>query len=118
MPGHDGTGPRGLGPMTGKGNGYCVIRLPENSLHENSPEPGLGFVGLPGRPVRLTPCCPQFEAMAPEVEAERIRSALLAIEQDLSDLEVAAQRLRILDARSVSEDCPAPAGGLSSRRLP
>ena len=24
MPGGDGTGPRGLGPMTGRGMGYCV----------------------------------------------------------------------------------------------
>ncbi len=28
MPNFDGTGPRGLGPMTGAGNGYCVVRVP------------------------------------------------------------------------------------------
>jgi len=27
MPGFDGTGPHGLGPMTGRGMGYCVIPL-------------------------------------------------------------------------------------------
>ena len=27
MPHHDGTGPSGKGPMTGRGLGYCVIRL-------------------------------------------------------------------------------------------
>ena len=27
MPGFNGTGPRGLGPMTGRGMGYCVIPL-------------------------------------------------------------------------------------------
>jgi hypothetical protein len=27
MPGFDGTGPRGMGPMTGRGRGYCVIPL-------------------------------------------------------------------------------------------
>ena len=27
MPGFDGTGPRGMGPMTGGGRGYCVIQL-------------------------------------------------------------------------------------------
>jgi hypothetical protein len=27
MPGFDGTGPNGKGPMTGKGRGYCVVRL-------------------------------------------------------------------------------------------
>lgn len=25
MPGFNGTGPRGLGPMTGRGMGYCVL---------------------------------------------------------------------------------------------
>lgn len=30
MPGFDGTGPRGQGPMTGRGMGYCVMPL-ENS---------------------------------------------------------------------------------------
>lgn len=30
MPGYDGTGPDGAGPMTGRGRGYCVVELPEN----------------------------------------------------------------------------------------
>lgn len=30
MPGYDGTGPDGAGPMTGRGKGYCVVELPEN----------------------------------------------------------------------------------------
>ena len=29
MPGFDGTGPLGLGPMTGRGMGFCVVRLPD-----------------------------------------------------------------------------------------
>ena len=31
MPGFDGTGPRGLGPMTGGGEGFCIVRLPDGS---------------------------------------------------------------------------------------
>jgi Family of unknown function (DUF5320) len=27
MPGFDGTGPRGMGPMTGRGMGYCDVPL-------------------------------------------------------------------------------------------
>ena len=27
MPGFDGTGPRGIGPMTGGGRGFCVVPL-------------------------------------------------------------------------------------------
>ena len=48
MPRFDGTGPRGQGPMTGRGEGYCAVRLPD--------EPGqlaYGYAGLQGTPVRL-----------------------------------------------------------------
>ena len=27
MPGFDGTGPTGQGPMTGRGRGYCIVPL-------------------------------------------------------------------------------------------
>ena len=37
MPGFDGTGPRGIGPMTGRGRGYCVMPL-------NAPEQELDFL--------------------------------------------------------------------------
>lgn len=49
MPAFDGTGPRGMGPMTGRGEGYCAIAFP-------SPGTGrapYGYVGLAGIPVRL-----------------------------------------------------------------
>ncbi len=32
MPNKDGTGPTGKGPMTGRGNGYCII--PINNTQE------------------------------------------------------------------------------------
>ena len=44
MPGFDGTGPRGTGAMTGRGQGYCAVAYPKNG------QP-YGFVGLQGRPV-------------------------------------------------------------------
>lgn len=31
MPGFDGTGPLGQGPMTGRGMGYCVLKTPEGN---------------------------------------------------------------------------------------
>jgi len=46
MPGFDGTGPRGAGPLTGGGRGYCAVVLP--------PAPGVapyGYVGLQGAPL-------------------------------------------------------------------
>lgn len=49
MPGFDGTGPRGEGPMTGRGEGHCALVLP------SSKEGGMtyGYAGLQGTPVRL-----------------------------------------------------------------
>jgi hypothetical protein len=49
MPAFDGTGPRGEGPLTGRGEGYCAIRLTEL-------RPGgqaYGYAGRAGLPVRL-----------------------------------------------------------------
>jgi hypothetical protein len=54
MPLFDGTGPRGLGPMTGRGEGYCSMVLP-------SPDAGrapYGYAGLAGRPVQVSPQSP------------------------------------------------------------
>ena len=45
MPRGNGTGPLGKGPMTGRGMGYCVVKLPEDG---GTPH---GFAGAAGRPV-------------------------------------------------------------------
>ena len=47
MPGFDGTGPQGQGPMTGRGEGYCAIEIPRPG------ETARGYVGLQGTPVSL-----------------------------------------------------------------
>jgi len=48
MPEHDGTGPKGLGPMTGRGGGYCLLKIPRIP-----DEPKTGFFGLSGKPIAL-----------------------------------------------------------------
>jgi len=48
MPGYDGTGPKGEGPMTGRGGGFCLLKIPRSP-----DEPKTGFVGLSGKPVAL-----------------------------------------------------------------
>jgi len=45
VPGFDGTGPLGQGPITGRGEGYCAIRLSEPG------QPDFGYTGLQGMPV-------------------------------------------------------------------
>jgi hypothetical protein len=47
MPRFDGTGPRGAGPMTGRGEGHCAIVLPGPG------QAPYGYAGLQGRPVSL-----------------------------------------------------------------
>ena len=46
MPGFDGTGPLGQGPMTGRGQGFCVLKVSEENPGETK-----GFKGLRGVPV-------------------------------------------------------------------
>lgn len=45
MPGGDGTGPLGRGPLTGRGMGYCVVKVPANG------EGPQGYAGVAGWPV-------------------------------------------------------------------
>jgi hypothetical protein len=47
MPSFDGTGPRGQGPMTGRGEGYCAIPL------DRMAQTPYGSAGLQGHPVPL-----------------------------------------------------------------
>ena len=50
MPGFDGTGPRGLGPMTGGCRGYCVLPVKGSNSPNQSRKPQ-GLTGIQGRPV-------------------------------------------------------------------
>ena len=47
MPGYDGAGPQGQGPMTGRGEGHCAIKTPESG------EAPYGYAGVQGTPVSL-----------------------------------------------------------------
>ena len=48
MPGFDGTGPSGNGPMTGQGRGFCVLKP-----SEDKPQQIQGFAGFEGKPVGM-----------------------------------------------------------------
>jgi hypothetical protein len=47
MPRFDGTGPRGDGPMTGRGEGFCVLEL------RGPDRPARGYAGLEGAGVHI-----------------------------------------------------------------
>ncbi len=42
MPGFDGTGPRGMGSMTGRGLGYCIVPVRDNVGYSNASMPYAG----------------------------------------------------------------------------
>jgi hypothetical protein len=46
MPGYDGTGPEGFGPLTGRGRGYCVLKV-----SGSQDETQIGYAGLSGAPI-------------------------------------------------------------------
>lgn len=60
MPGFDGTGPRGKGMFTGRGEGYCALRLPA----AGSDEPTVGYAGIAGRPAPIAPGLQELPAGA------------------------------------------------------
>ncbi|MFH0729008.1 MAG: DUF5320 domain-containing protein [Pseudomonadota bacterium] len=63
MPGYDGTGPRGTGPMTGNGRGYCMLKIPPACNGTLT-----GFAGLAGHPVSLLPVSSWANAVFPRRE--------------------------------------------------
>jgi hypothetical protein len=50
VPRFDGTGPQGHGPLTGRGEGYCAVRLPDEPE-----QPAHGYAGLQGTPIQAGP---------------------------------------------------------------
>ena len=73
MPGLDGTGPRGLGPMTGRGRGMCVLKL---SAEPN--EPIIGLAGHAGWPVR--------RSLDRQAELTQLRNHARRLEAVLADI--------------------------------
>lgn len=47
MPGFDGTGPLGQGPMTGRCQGFCVL-----TTSKENPDQIDGLIGIEGEPVQ------------------------------------------------------------------
>ena len=86
MPGFDGTGPRGMGPMTGGGRGFCAIPLPGSwpTYAGRAAYPPYG--GVPwGMPYYgPAPYAPQ---MAKGQELDFLKSEAQALREQLKELE-------------------------------
>lgn len=87
MPGFDGTGPRGRGPMTGGGRGFCVLRVPSKP-----DESVTGFAGLSGRPVSGCRLRPAMELASLRARAERLQAVLGAMRDRIGPARQARKR--------------------------
>ncbi len=108
MPGFDGTGPRGMGPITGGGRGFCAVPLPAAGpaymgrtayppygVPWGTPYYGRGRGGLPRRwypgAAMVSPYPPAqpiyAPKMTPEGEIDWLKSQAEAIRTELNQTE-------------------------------
>ncbi|MBN2201998.1 DUF5320 domain-containing protein [bacterium] len=78
MPGFDGTGPAGLGPMTGRGNGYCILKKTGTGGRSL-----IGFAGLAGRPTLSGPAGPALERQELLTRLYGLRWRILMLKQSV-----------------------------------
>lgn len=89
MPGYDGKGPRGQGPMTGGGKGYCIVKIPR------TPDEALtGFSGLACTPLVLLPDSSSHDIVSLRFRVLQVKLALQEIDRRISVLEALTQGTR------------------------
>ena len=109
MPGFDGTGPRGMGPMTGGGRGFCVVPVGRASARLYNARPsgrGIGrgrgwrnwyyATGLPGwmRASYAEEPYPPFQEMNPDQEIDALQKEASFLKQQMEEIEA---RIRMLE---------------------
>jgi len=98
MPGFDGTGPRGLGPMTGGGRGFCAIPLPGSRptcLGRGASPPygvlwSMPYYGAGSTTPGAVPSAPQ---MTRKEELDLLKSQAQAMRKQLKQIEARIQQL-------------------------
>jgi len=101
MPGFDGTGPRGMGPMTGGGRGFCSPWGIGAALQGYGIPPRIGYgypyysrIGIPypsyGAPTGAAPFAPQ---MTQEQELDFLKNQASAMKSQLEQIEARAREL-------------------------
>ena len=89
MPRGDGTGPLGRGPMSGRGMGYCAVKLPAGG------GPPSGFAGVAGRPIGTGVPRGQEIGLL-QREAEAIQEELQRISTRIGEIETILEKLGLL----------------------
>ena len=95
MPGFDGTGPRGMGPMTGGGRGFCNPWGIGAAYRGYGVSPRVGY-GYPsyGTPVNLPGVMPYASAMTPQQELDFLRNQAQAMRGQLEQMEARISELK------------------------
>ena len=86
MPRFDGTGPQGKGPMTGRGDGFCILRI-----SEASGEAVTGFAGISGRPVSASADKPRPDLMFLSTQVRHMEKRLGDIRRRFDALDTRRQ---------------------------
>ena len=88
MPGFDGTGPRGMGPMTGGGRGFCAIPLWPGYTGMGSHMP---YSMSWSTPYDRTP--PFTPAVTREEELDYLKGLAQSMREDLQEIEKRVQEM-------------------------
>ena len=107
MPGFDGTGPRGMGPMTGGGRGFCSPWGIGAAPRRYGVPPGIGYgypyyggIGAPypayGAPATAPGATPFTPQITPEQELDYLKNQAQAMRGQLDQIET---RMRELGAK-------------------
>ena len=88
MPGFDGTGPRGMGPLTGGGRGFCAVPLP--AAWPAYPSYGMPYYGVqPAAPAAF----PYGQSMTREQELEFLKNQTQTLKGHLERIEARIEQL-------------------------
>jgi hypothetical protein len=86
MPGYDGTGPRGQGPMTGGGRGHCILKSPP--IYGDALT---GYAGLTGKPVAFSPVSSLEDILSLRFRVRQVQLAIQGIHWHITILEAIKQ---------------------------
>jgi len=94
MPGFDGTGPRGMGPMTGGGRGFCSPWGVGATYRSYGRFPRMGY-GYPyyGAGLAAPGAVPFTPQMTREQEIDSLKSQAQALRSQLEQIESRIQQL-------------------------
>ncbi len=84
MPRFDGTGPRGMGPMTGGGRGFCGVSGTRPMVQSYGFRRGAGY----GYANRVAP------GYMPEQELDSLRAEMQSLKDTLSKIESQIEKLK------------------------